>query len=178
MILLSWIMFWTTSVLCLPYYLRLYTIPDAWTANQLVSYPVINGDAVSSQIAIRNWRQETAWNQDEIGTKKLSSTFRRWFASEKNLCGIMKMPHNCAPRHRKESGSQESCRFEKFRGDRFPGIMWGGRGHPDSFLYVSTAARAVAAEGSPPILRAAEVDDCAALVQYMADHCAERLVTV
>jgi hypothetical protein len=101
------------------------------------------------------------------------------FASEKNLCGIMKMvnlSHDCAPRHRKESGSQESCRFEKFRGDRFPGIT--GRGHPESFLYVSTATRAVASEGSPPILRAAELDDCAALVQYMADHCSGHVIPV
>lgn len=52
-------------------------------------------------------------------------------------------------------------------------------GHPESFLYVSTAARAVAAEGSsPPILRAAEVDDCAALVQYMSDHRAVQVVVV
>lgn len=65
---------------------------------------------------------------------------------------MVNLSHDCAPRHRKESGSQESCRFEKFRGDRFPGIAegLGGEGDPESFLYVSTAARAVAAEGSPP----------------------------
>jgi len=38
------------------------------------------------------------------------------------------LSYDCAPRHRKESGSQESCRFEKFRGDRFPGTKSGEGG--------------------------------------------------
>ena len=133
---------------------------------------------LSTHIAVSNPWQEGTSKQNKIrrnyiGIIVIKRRIRLAFASVKNLCGIMNIfnpSHDCAPRHRKESGSQESCRFEKFRRDRFPGIKGGGRGATPGVVSVRFhCGPGGSSWGVPPILRMAELDDCAAVVQYMSD---------
>jgi len=143
-------------------------------------------------ITVSNVRQEDSWKQNNIGRNYIGiiiiiTIIKMWiklaFTSLKNLCGIISMIICHMTAHRvteRKVGVRNRADSRNFAVIDFRALSRGrGVGATPGVVSVRFhCGPGGRSWGVPPILRVAELDDCAAVVQYMSDCRSCRCVTV